>query len=116
MGAIFYLSHQSAPLGETPNATESNVAHLVLYGGLATLLVWALSAANGRPQAPLWARATVAFALTVLYGVSDELHQAFVPGRTATEADIAFDAAGAALGLAGALLAALVYRASYSSR
>ena len=39
------------------------------------------------------------FALTVLYGVSDELHQAFVPARVASELDVGIDAAGALLGI-----------------
>ncbi|NLY93847.1 MAG: VanZ family protein [Myxococcales bacterium] len=34
----------------------------------------------------------------VLFGVSDELHQAFVPGRTAELADLFADAIGAAVG------------------
>lgn len=109
-GGIFYLSQQSAPLGATPSAPESNLAHLTLYAGLALLLFWALSAPNGPLQAPVWPRVAVAFALTVLYGVSDELHQTFVPGRAATEADIVVDAAGAALGLSLALMASLLYR------
>jgi VanZ family protein len=38
----------------------------------------------------------------VLYGATDELHQAFVPGRDAAIMDLAFDVVGALL---GALLA-----------
>jgi VanZ family protein len=110
---IFYLSHQSAPLGQTAGAPQSNLAHLAIYAVLAVLLFWALSYPNGRSSSPLWARASVAFALTVLYGVSDELHQAFVPGRSATEADIVVDAAGAALGLTAALTVALLSRPSH---
>ena len=101
MGGIFYLSHQSAPLGTTASALESIVAHVVLYGGLALLLQWALSG-GGQGYALKWAVA--AFALAVLYGASDELHQALVPGRTASGVDIALDAAGAGLGVALALL------------
>ena len=48
--------------------------------------------------------AGLAFALTVLYRVLDELHQAFVPGRTASEADLGLDAAGALIGVGLALL------------
>lgn len=109
-GGIFYLSQQSAPFAAAPSAPEANLAHLALYAGLSLLLFWALSAPNGAPQAPVWARAAVAFALTVLYGVSDELHQAFVPGRAATEADIVVDAAGAVFGLSLPLIANLLHR------
>jgi VanZ family protein len=37
--------------------------------------------------------------LTVLFGASDELHQAFVPGRQSTLIDVGIDAVGAFLGL-----------------
>ena len=38
---------------------------------------------------------TLAFALTVCYAVTDEVHQFFVPGRSANAADVMIDAAGA---------------------
>ena len=50
--------------------------------------------------------APIAFVLTVLYGVSDEAHQAFVPDRTPSLADVGLDAAGAMLGVGLALLTA----------
>ena len=43
-----------------------------------------------------------AFAVAVLYGVTDELHQTFVPGRVASEADLVVDAMGALLGVVSA--------------
>lgn len=105
MGGIFYLSHQAAPLGAAVSTAESVIAHLGLYAGLALLLLWALRLA-GSSRRDFWALSFVAFALTVLYGVSDEVHQAYVPGRSASEADIALDAAGALTGLVLAFLAA----------
>ncbi len=101
MGGIFYLSQQSAPLGGAPNDGVAVAAHLVLYAGLAALLLRAFASGT---SAPTWALALVTFALAVLYGVSDEIHQAFVPGRTASEADIGLDAGGAALGIGLTLL------------
>lgn len=38
-------------------------------------------------------------AFTVLYAMSDEYHQTFVPGRAGAWSDVAFDAAGALLAL-----------------
>ena len=105
MGGIFYLSQQSSPLGASPGDL-SYLAHLGIYAVLAMLLYWALWTAVARedPELELIV-ATVAFGLTVLYGVSDEIHQSFVPGRTASERDLAMDALGAFLGLSLALLA-----------
>ena len=103
MGGIFYLSQQSAPLGATGSAAWSTAAHLGLYIGLALLLFWAL-ARSARRRTPEWVLAAVAFALTVLYGVGDELHQTFIAGRTASAADLGLDAAGATMGVTLALL------------
>jgi len=46
-----------------------------------------------------------AFLLVTLYGISDEFHQAFVPGRTPDVFDVAADCVGAILGLVFFLLA-----------
>ena len=115
MGGIFYLSHQSAPLGATVSELESIVAHVGLYAGLALLLHWALAGVSrSRGMAVAWAAAAVA--LAVLYGVSDEIHQTFVLGRTASAVDIAFDAAGAGLGVGLALLATALLNARSERR
>jgi VanZ like family len=45
-------------------------------------------------------RSSTAFVLATLYAVTDELHQAFVPGRHASLLDVAIDATGVAVGLA----------------
>jgi len=66
--------------------------HFGEYALLCALLVRAL---RGR----VW----TAWTLTVLYAVSDEIHQTFVDGRQGTPRDVAIDAAGA-------LVAALLIR------
>ena len=50
-----------------------------------------------------WSRVTaggmlLAVLLTVAYGLTDEVHQSFVPGRTPELRDLAADALGAAAG------------------
>jgi VanZ family protein len=45
-------------------------------------------------------RAGLALALGIAYAVSDEVHQAFVPGRHGSVLDVAIDAVGVALGIA----------------
>jgi len=47
------------------------------------------------------AAALAAFGFAVLTGVADEVHQAFVPTRTASALDGAWDSLGALCGLAG---------------
>jgi VanZ family protein len=64
------------------------LAHAAEYAVLGALL----ARATGRPRA--------AFALAVLYAISDELHQLAVPGRRGAPLDVAIDAAGAFTGIA----------------
>ena len=47
------------------------------------------------------ADALTAFGLSALAAVGDEVHQAFVPSRTASAMDVAWDSLGAVCGLAG---------------
>lgn len=41
----------------------------------------------------------MAWGLSVLYALSDEYHQTFVPGRNGTFVDLLIDASGALVGL-----------------
>lgn len=117
MGGIFYLSHQSALPGQRGGALESVVAHLGLYTGLGALLVWALAGvARCSNRSGRWVLAVCAFALAVLYGATDELHQAFIPARSASQADIALDAAGAAIGSALAVAGGTRSRTRWRAR
>lgn len=76
-------------------------AHMFSFGLLAVLARRAFAGtwpAGGR------ARLTAAaFAFALLYALSDEYHQTFVPTRVGSWRDVGFDAAGAALGLLPAL-------------
>lgn len=99
MGLIFVLSSQSGLKVSQDPAVDRPfrvTGHLLAYAGLGGLLLYALCR-GGRPRPR---DALVALLLAVLYGVSDELHQSFVPDRTGRLADVAIDAAGATVGLA----------------
>jgi VanZ family protein len=63
------------------------LAHAAEYAVLGALLLRALR------------RPLPAFALAVLYAVTDEVHQTFVPGREGAPLDVVVDAAGAAVGV-----------------
>ena len=97
MLGIFALSSQSR-LPQAPGISIQIMAaagHLAALGVLAVLIAWAAGVDFSR----LSRRMLAAYALTVFYGVSDEIHQSFVPGRYATVQDVAIDAIGAAAGL-----------------
>ena len=70
------------------------LGHIGVFGILA-LLSWRALAGTTAWRRP-WAWA---FALTVLYAASDELHQGFVAGRHPSAADVAIDATGALIAL-----------------
>lgn len=65
---------------------------------LAGLLLRAL--AGGRLAGVTWKRGIAAIVLATLYGVSDEFHQLFVPGRSADPYDVLADGVGATIGTA----------------
>lgn len=69
-------------------------------GAFAVLAVLACRAFAGRLGAPLRSGdALRVVVLCVAYGVTDEFHQSFVPGREATAWDVAKDAVGAVVGV-----------------
>lgn len=70
--------------------------HLGAYGFLAFL-----AARNLHREKPLFSRTklkVMAILFACLYGFSDEIHQAFVPERTASVWDFAADVLGSILG------------------
>ena len=76
---------------EAGEKTLYKTAHVVVYAMLAWLWWRALA-----PQRQVtWPVLAMAFMLTVLYGISDEVHQLFVPGRYGRVADVLFDISGA---------------------
>src|SRR5713101_108586 len=74
--------------------------HLTEYAVLAPLFWNAWRKPVRKDARPWrWSEAAVALAFSAAYATTDELHQAFVPGRQAQVGDVLIDAAGAALGL-----------------
>ncbi len=103
MTAIFMLS--SIPGEIDPHETGvmrvflwvppdvQNLLHVPVFAGLAWLWCLALRPWGLSPDRLAW----LAFALTLAYGVADEIHQSFVPGRLANGADLLLNVIGAAL-------------------
>ena len=108
MAAIFALSSQPTLPGSS--LTPDWAQHGVAYAGLA--LVTLRAVAGGR-----WSRVSaralwLAWVIATVYGVTDEWHQSFVPGRMADVRDVIADSAGAALGLAAAWAWSIIKRPS----
>ena len=99
LAAIFVLSAQ--PSAAIPGSFHGldKWLHGMAYGLLAAVWCRALAAwpLQGRPTSAI---AAVAVLLAALYGISDEVHQAFVPMRTADLWDWIADGIGAGLGAA----------------
>lgn len=95
---VLWWSSSQVPSESQPSTTRMflhNTMHVVAYGCLAASVWLAWSA---RPACRRQAfRSRGVWLLTTLYGVVDELHQSYVPGRVCSLADLASDALGAAL-------------------
>ncbi len=86
---IYYLSSRSRlPVDATWSVTK--LAHIFEYAVLTLLLIRALDAHRlARSRVLL-----VAAMLAVMYAVSDEYHQSFVPNRHPSPVDIVIDSVG----------------------
>jgi len=94
MAFIFYLS--SMPEPPLPPAVNDKEAHSSGYALLALLV--ARAAAGGLGRRVTRTVALVAIAVAIAYGISDEFHQSFVPGRDSDIHDVYADAVGAVIG------------------
>ena len=98
--ALIFAASAMSYLPSAAGALDDGLWHGVGYGLLAALVLRGLAAA--RWEAVTGRTALLAVVLATSYGVTDELHQWFVPGRTAEWSDLAADATGAAV-VCGAL-------------
>ena len=100
MALIFYFSSLPHPEEELPKflfeALGDKLLHMIEFAVLGVLCYRAFRRAAG----PFAAGYAVVFAIVTasLYGATDELHQAFVPFRTATWLDWMADTAGGMVG------------------
>jgi VanZ family protein len=99
-GLIWWLSSQALPIPQIALfPLQDKGAHMLEYTGLGLCLCHAVY--TTWPGRGLRA-AIVAVFMTTALGLSDELHQAFVPARSADVLDLGAD-------FLGAVLAALIY-------
>lgn len=91
MTMIFYFSHQSSDKQPIQTAGPGYAAHMLEYLGLGVLLYLAFHSI-GRLSA------RNVFGFGGVYAATDELHQYFIPTRTAALGDWAADFAGIVVG------------------
>ena len=96
MGTIFFLSHQSGTKLPLPHIFGlDKLAHGFMYGTLAAAMLYAV------PRKTLllkpWRTGALVVFFCLLYGMTDEYHQSFIPGRVSSFGDIIADIIGAAL-------------------
>ena len=89
--AVLFLGSSRATLGVQLSGNQDKIAHFCAYLVLGLLLT--------RATAMLSIPAGVAVLVGWLYGVTDELHQSFVPGRSAELGDWVADALGVVVGV-----------------
>ncbi len=96
MGTIFFLSHQPGDSFSLPTLPGfDKMAHMFVYGILAATVLFAFGERQKKMKAWKVVLLTVVFCL--LYGISDEFHQSFVPGRFVSIYDVVADCVGAAM-------------------
>jgi len=94
-GIIFYLSSRSTMPLQPPFRGFDKLVHAFEYGLLCLLLARAIHPVSiFRISTRAWTAAVLA---SFLYGISDEIHQAFVPCRSCETWDALFDLLGAAV-------------------
>jgi len=102
MGIIFFFSSRPYLTLPVDFWQADKFAHLLFYIPLSFLFYLSLKASGLRRYIFI-----LSILLSSLYGVTDELHQAFVPGRVASIGDLLADSVGA---FTGSCIARLVNR------
>lgn len=94
MGTIFFLSHQPADSISLPAFPGSDkIAHMVAYSFLGWSMLFSIPPRHWKRKSEKLVYCFVLF-LVLLYGISDEFHQSFIPGRQPDLRDIVADMAG----------------------
>jgi VanZ family protein len=98
MGLIFYLSSQhTIPFVKLPRYGDK-VVHMCAYIPLAFMFFLSMRKSGMRKYV-----FAAAFLFACVYGLTDEFHQSFVPGRTPEFGDFIADTIGAYLGSLGGM-------------
>jgi VanZ family protein len=102
--ALIFAASSRSDTSAVPSAIPDKVMHVAVYAVLGALILRAV--AGGRRTGVTWSVVLVSILAATLYGITDEWHQSFVPGRTPDARDVLADLAGASAGAIAGLLAA----------
>jgi len=94
-GLIFALSSVSS-VPALPGGISDKLAHALLYSGLGLLVSRAMT--GGGPGQLSFPSLMAVVGFAAAYGLSDEVHQLFVPTRQFDPRDLSADVVGAAVG------------------
>lgn len=94
IATIYFLSSQSTINIDIDFAAKDKLSHMVAYGllGLFILGTMRLSITGYS-----YNQVTLATLIATVYGITDEWHQSYVPGRTSDPLDLVADCLGALL-------------------
>ena len=104
---VIFAFSSTSDLPSLPGGVSDKSAHALAYTGLGVLLARALAGGLGRPVSP--GTALLAVALGIAYGLSDEVHQLFVPGRQFDVGDLAADGLGVVAGAVVTWLCGIIW-------
>jgi VanZ family protein len=94
MALIFCVSHQSRVRLPGPSIpAKDKIIHATVYAVLGFLWIFPLSSL--KVSYLFW----IAWGITTLFGISDEFHQKYIPGRTFEVADMLANSVGAFFGV-----------------
>ncbi len=94
MGIIFFLSNQPGDSLDLPDIPDLDKGlHCIVYGVLALSALFAVPEYKYQAN-PFWVSFLVVL-FCLLYGISDEFHQSFIPGRFPSVLDLVADTIGA---------------------
>lgn len=98
--ALIFIASSIPNLTHLPGDMSDKTGHGIGYGLLGIVLLRAF--ARGRRSGVTFGVVLLTIVCATAYGISDEFHQWFVPGRTADVHDVMADAIGATLVAVGA--------------
>jgi len=82
-------------------------AHFSIYGLLGIFTINYAFTYKGRS---FYQKGLIAFMFCIFYAITDELHQAFIPGRSNEIRDVLIDSLGALIGIVGCIIITKTYR------